>query len=48
MLLSEALKEFDLAMTGNAADSTRAWYRRRVGSVVMELGELHGHHSHRC
>lgn len=39
MLLSEALREFDLALVGSAADSTRTWYRRRLGALVEFLGD---------
>ncbi len=40
MLLSEALGEFDLSLAGIVADSTRKWYRHRVGSLVMTTCEL--------
>jgi integrase/recombinase XerD len=40
MLLSEALRELDLSKVGNTTDSTRAWYRRRVGSLIKFLGDV--------
>jgi len=43
--LSEVLREFDLSLVGNAADSTRSWYQARLGALVeftcdVEIEEL--------
>jgi len=38
--LSEALREFDLSLVGNAADSTRVWYQRRLGALVEFSGDV--------
>lgn len=40
MKLSEALQEFDLALTGNVAGATRVWYQQRMGSLLDALGDV--------
>ena len=40
MKLSEALREFDLSLVGNAADSTRVWYQQRLGALVEFTGDV--------
>ena len=40
MKLSEALREFDTALVGNVADSTRSWYSRRLGALVEFVGDV--------
>jgi len=38
--LSGALREYDLSMIGNAAPSTRKWYKQRLGALVEFLGDV--------
>jgi integrase/recombinase XerD len=40
MKLSEALREFDLSLVGNAAPSTRRWYQQRLGALAEFLGDV--------
>jgi integrase len=40
MNLSGALREFDLSLVGNAAESTRLWYRQRLGALVEFVGDV--------
>jgi site-specific recombinase XerD len=38
--LSEALTEFDLALIGCVAESTRSWYRKRLRGLARQLGDV--------
>lgn len=40
MKLSKAHQLFQLAMMGELADSTRAWYEQRIGRLIVEIGDI--------